>query len=300
MQKLNTKEWGYLCAALTLLIWASFPVAARVAGAGNLTLFDVLALRLGVASLALAYWWVPRLLDSSLRQLSMMQVLSFSLVAGLSYPLVAFTAMRFAPASHGAVILSGALPVLTAALAYKFWGELPGKVGRLSLALVFIGVVMLLATSIWRSGIDFSMLLGDGILLAASTIWALFTIMLKHWKARAFDVTLAAVAVSSLVYLPIYGLFLPSNLGAAPWTEILFQGVYQGLLVPVLAMFTYARAIEYLGAVKTVTLLSATPVVGTLMAVSFLGEVLYPGTALGAMLVFVGATMGAMVQEQSQ
>lgn len=295
MTKHSTSEIGYMCAAFTLLIWASFPVVSRMAGTGVLTLFDVMALRLGVASLALSYWWVPRLLNASLRQLSMKQILSFSMVAGLTYPLVAFTAMRFAPASHGAVILSGALPLLTAAMSYQIWKEKPGRVGQLSLILVFIGVALLLGTSIWRTGFDFTMLLGDTILLAASAVWALFTILLKYWKARAFDVTLAAVAVASMIYLPVYVVLLPSNFGQASWGEILFQASYQGLLVPVVAMFTYARAIEYLGAVKTVTLLSATPVVGTVMAVGFLGEVLYPGTALGAMCVFVGATMGAMV-----
>ena len=56
------------------------------------------------------------------------------------------------------------------------------------------------------------------------------------------------------------------------------------------------RAAELLGAVRVVIMMSGVPVVGTLLAVSFLGETLTPGTALGVAITFLGALIGAMAR----
>lgn len=285
---------GLFYALFTLLTWAAFPVASRVAGTGTLTLFDTLALRLGTAALALSPWWVPRLLRPELRQLPWRRVLAFSAVTGLAYPILAYAALRYAPAVHGAVFLSGLLPVLTSVLVWVWMRELPSAHTRRCLVLVLSGVMLLWLQDLWRNGVHANVLWGDALLVLASGAWALFTVMLKHWKARAFDVTLATVAVASMVYLPVYAFLLPSRITEAPWHEVVFQASFQGFLLPVVAMFTYARAVELLGAVQTVILLAATPVVGALMAWVFLGESLPALALLGALLVFAGSAWSAM------
>ncbi len=288
---------GYVYAAITLLIWSGFVIVSRFGSKGILNPFDIAALRIGTAALVLSPWWVPRLLKPRLRQLSWYQSLLFALIAGIIYPLLAYTGFIYAPASHGAVLISGMLPFFTSVLAIFLLKEIPNPVRSVGLALIVSGVITLFIANEHNSSKDTSMyIIGDAILLVASLVWATFTVLLKYWQVRAFDVTLGVVAVSALIYLPIYALFLPKNIGAAPIGQIALQAFFQGFLVVCCAMWTYAKATELLGPVKVVIMMSGVPVVGTLLAVPFLGETLTAGTALGAAITFLGALIGAMAR----
>lgn len=292
---------GYLYAAVTLLLWAGFVIVSRAGGQSPLTVFDTAALRIATAALVLSPWWLPRLLRPRTRRLRWHQSLLFAALAGIAYPLLAFTGMRLAPASHGAVLVSGMLPLFTALLAFGMIGERPslGRAGGLSL--ILIGVATLFAGSIASAaGSSGDTLIGDLCLLSASVVWSLFTVLLKRWKVRAFDVTLGVVAVSALVYLPIYLLWLPKNLAAASPAQAVLQAVYQGIGVVCIALWSYAKAAEQLGATRLVVILSGVPVVGVLMAVALLGEPLSPTTALGAAIVFLGALIGAVAKPPAE
>lgn len=289
-------EAGYLYAAITLLIWSGFVIVSRMGSTGVLTPFDIAALRIGTAALVLSPWWIPRLLKPTLRRLAWYQSLSFALLAGIGYPLVAYTGFHYAPASHGAVLISGMLPFFTSLLAVALLGERPDRVRLAGLLLILTGVGTLLLASHMGDGAGQDTLTGDLILLAASLIWSLFTVLLKFWNVRAFDVTLGVSAVSALIYLPVYLLFLPSHMAIASVGEIALQALFQGFVVVCVAMWTYAKAVELLGSVKVVIMMSGVPVVGTLLAVPFLGETLTPGTALGAAITFLGALIGAMTK----
>lgn len=294
MSSNHSTDAGTLYAAITLLIWAGFVIVSRLGGQSALTVFDMVALRIGTAALVLSPWWLPRLFRPALRQLRWYQSLLFALLAGIGYPLVAFTGMVYAPASHGAVLISGLLPFFTAALAFVLIGERFGPARAAGLGLILVGVGTLFATSKGAHGE--ATLRGDLILLGASLIWSLFTVLLKRWQVRAFDVTLGVAAVSALLYLPVYLLFLPKNLTQAPLAQSALQAIFQGFFVVCVSLWSYAKAAEKLGVVRTVILLSATPVVGVLMAVAFLGETLSAGTALGAAITFLGALIGALAR----
>lgn len=288
---------GYVYAAVTLLLWAGFVVVSRAGGQSALTVFDTAALRIATAALVLSPWWLPRLLRPQTRRLRWHQALLFASLAGIAYPLLAFTGMTLAPASHGAVLVSGMLPLFTALLAFAMIGERPslGRAG--GLGLILIGVATLFAGSLSQTGSSAgNTWIGDLCLLSASVVWSLFTVLLKRWQVRAFDVTLGVVAVSALIYLPIYALWLPKHLATAPLSQSLLQAGYQGIGVVCIALWTYAKAAERLGATRLVVILSGVPVVGVLMAVAFLGEPLAPATALGAAIVFLGALIGAVAK----
>lgn len=287
---------GYLYAAITLLIWSGFVVVSRLGSTGTLTPYDIDALRIGTSALVLAPWWLPRLLQSGLRQLRWYQSLALAMLAGITYPLASYTGFQISPASHGAVLISGMLPFFTSIFAGLLLGERPNRIRLLSLALILTGVMTLLFTSMATLPAGQSTLRGDLFLLAASCLWSLFTVLLKLWQVKAFDVTLGVAAVSALVYLPVFVLFLPSHLGTASWHEIALQSFYQGFVVVCVAMWTYAKAVELLGSMRVVIMMSGVPVVGALLAVPILGETLTSGTALGAAIVFLGALLGAMAR----
>jgi len=289
-------ELGYVYAAITLLIWAGFVIVSRIGGTSVLSPFDIAALRIGTAALVLLPWWLPRLLRPRLRQLRWYQSLLFALLAGIGYPLVAFTGMVYAPASHGAVLISGMLPFFTAVLAFALLGERPNAARLGGLLLILLGVGLLFFSNALLSATSRLSIMGDLILFCAAFIWSLFTILLKRWQVRAFDVTLGVVAVSALLYLPVYVLFLPKHIAEASLSQSALQAFFQGFMVVCVALWSYAKAAELLGAVRVVIMLSGVPVVGVLLSVALLGEQLTPGAALGAAIVFLGALIGAMTK----
>lgn len=294
----STLEKGFFFAAVTLLIWSSFHLISRIAGTSALNIFDVAALRIGVSAIALSPWWLPRLFDKSKRRADPWKLLGLSLLTGITYPLISYLGYRYAPASHGAVIIVGLLPPFTALFAYKLMGEKPNRLRVVSISCVIAGVVAMLISSMARTGLDLEIATGDLIFALASLIWAAFTVLLHKWKMNPFDVTVGMAAISALIYIPIYVFLLPKSMAEASTAQIALQAIFQGLFVPCVATFTYAKAIEYLGATRTVMMLSATPVMGTLLGVGVLGEKLYPFAALGVFIVFVGSIIGVSAQRQ--
>lgn len=294
----GSAEAGYLLAAVTILIWAGFVVVSRVAGKSSLTAFDVTALRIGTAALVLSPWWVPRLLKPALRQLRWYQSTVFAALAGMAYPLLAYGGFVYAPASHGAVLISGTMPFFTTIFAFFLLAERPARIRLLGLSLIALGVAALFSANFMgtKSAAGDSVVLGDLMFIAASAVWALFGTLLKRWKVRAFNVTLGVVAYSAMAYLPVYALLLPKQLDHAPMEQIVLQAIFQGVIVVCIAMWTYAKAAEMIGPSKLAILTSLVPATATLMAIPVLGESLTAAAAVGVALTSIGALMGAMAR----
>lgn len=300
MKATYSTDSGYVFAAVTLLIWSGFVVVSRLGSTSILTPYDIAALRLGTAALVLAPWWLPRLLNRERRQLKWYQALSLALLAGITYPLASYIGFQTSPASHGAVLISGMLPFFTSFFAGWLLGERPSRVRVLGLVLILTGVLTLLFGQITPQTFSTATIKGDFMLLSASCLWSLFTVLIKYWQLKAFDVSLGVTSVSAMIYLPVFALFLPSHLHLASVEDIALQAFYQGFIVVCVAMWTYAKAVELLGSVKVVIMMSAVPVVGALLAVPVLGETLSSSTALGVTIVFLGALIGAMAKPPKQ
>lgn len=290
-------EKGLLYALITLMIWSSFHLISRIGSTSSLTIFDLTALRIGISAIVLSPWWLPRLLNKSKRKIPFCQLLGFSLLTGIGYPLITYSGYVYAPASHGAVIIVGLLPPFTTLFAYCLLKEKPNRLRIACIVFVLTGITAMLSSTLSRSELNIDIAKGDLIFALSSLIWALFTVFLHKWKYDAFDVTLGMVAMSSIIYLPIYLLLLPKAIMQTSWEQIGLQALFQGIAVPVIATFTYAKAIEYFGATRSVMLLSATPVVGTLLGVGVLGEDLYPWAAIGVCAVFIGSVLGTISQK---
>jgi len=285
------RSLGYLYALLTLLIWSSFVVMSKWGGQQGLQPVDVTALRVSAAALCLLPWWLPRLLHPQRRRLPLYQTLTLAALAGVGYPLMAYSGLLYAPASHGAILIAGLLPLSTTVLSCWLLHEWFSAGKLAGLLLMVCGAILLLGQpSASQHPLS---LVGDAILIGAGMIWATFTVLIRYWKATAFDVTLAVVAAAALFYLPIYLLWLPKQWQSVTLDHLLYQALFQGVLVVCVAMWTYSKATEMLGATQTVMLLSTVPVVGSAMSVLWLGEPLTTALIMGASLTTIGALIGA-------
>lgn len=286
MKNLSPALTGYLFASITVVLWASFVLLSRAAGGSGLNPFDLAALRFGVASLVLLpAWWLggrPAIFDRRLCVLG--------LLGGLGYALGAYTGLHLAPASHGAVLLSGILPFFMVMMSWLVLGEIPGARRFVSLGFIGAGVLCVAIHSMgnlaqsWR---------GDLILVASSAIWALYTVLVKHWQKTPWEVTVGVALVAATVFLPVYVLFLPKAIHSASWGVIIGQGFFHGILVVVVAMLLFLQAMARLGPNRLGAVMALVPALAGLGAVFVLGEAFSWVLMVGFALTSTGAWLGS-------
>ena len=276
---------GYLIAAVTVLIWAGFVIVGRLAGTSTLNGNDVAALRFGVAAVLLFPLWLVRYRFAFWN----VRLLTLAATGGIAYALLTYWAFRFAPAAHGAVLLSGVLPFFVALMSWLILQQKPGRSSRVALLIIALGGLALGAHSIeslratWR---------GDLMLLGASLLWGLYTVLVRKWALSPMETTLGVTLLSAVLFIPVYLLFLPSHLSVAPWSEVLLQGFYQGVLVAVVAMLLYMQALKRLGPVRLGTCMAMVPALAGIGAVLLLGESFSWLLLLGLVLTSLGAFVG--------
>jgi drug/metabolite transporter (DMT)-like permease len=109
--------------------------------------------------------------------------------------------------------------------------------------------------------------------------------------------TIAVVVFCVIVYLPFYGLgvlagLVPSRLAAAPWGEIAFQTVWQGMGSVVISGIAFTKMVQHFGPIRSTMMTAIVPGLSALGAVIFLGEPLYWNLLAGLALVTLGIVLG--------
>jgi hypothetical protein len=104
---------GLIAALGTVVIWAGFILVSRLGGKTGLTGWDIVALRLGTASLVLLPFSLslPRSVWTNLR------LWTLALTGGLLFLTLVYAGFKLAPAAHGGILLPGMQPFLVTALA---------------------------------------------------------------------------------------------------------------------------------------------------------------------------------------
>ncbi|WP_237213754.1 DMT family transporter [Falsiroseomonas oryziterrae] len=276
---------GYACAFAVLFVWSGFLVFSRLAQAQAFTPWDVAALRYAgsfVAALPLvAIFGLPRLPPH--------RVAAIVATAAFGFPILAYLGFRFAPAAHGGVLMPGLLPFVTAALFWIVLREGWTRRRALSLAVVACGIALLASDTFgdypgaWR---------GDLLFLTAGCCWAVYTLLVRLWRVPAMQATLVIALVPAPIFLPLWWLALPSNIGAVPLGAVAFHFVYQGALATVLAGFLFTRAVTAIGAARTTAVTALVPAMAALAAWPLLGEALGVVGLAGVALVSAGMILG--------
>jgi drug/metabolite transporter (DMT)-like permease len=276
---------GYACAIAVLAIWTGFLVFSRLSQQQAFTPWDVAALRYAGAFLAglplLAMFGLPRMPPG--------RIIVVIATAAFGFPLCAYLGFSHAPAAHGGVLMPGMLPFLTAGLGWLLLREPWTRRRALSLLVVACGIALLASDTFgtypgaWR---------GDLLFLAAGLSWSIYTVLVRRWHIPAIQATVAIALLPAPIYLPIWWLALPSNIGAVPAGAVAFQFVYQGALATALAGFLFTRAVTAIGAPRTTAITALVPALAALAAWPLLGEALGMAGLVGVALVSAGMILG--------
>lgn len=281
---LSSRSIGYICVLITMLIWGGFTITARLNTLWHIGAWDIVALRFGLAFCIL----MPVLIyKKDTAFLWRKQPFILAMVGGVGYCLSVYSGFYFAPTAHAAIFLSGFLPLCTAVAAYLLLREPFTKDTWLSVVIMLTAIISMSFLMYRSTGVAFG--IGDLLFFSGAVCWGIFSVLLKQWKLTAWHTMAGVVIWSTLVYVPIYLLFLPHNIDQAQPIHLIMQTLFHGIFVVILATLTYVEAVKRLGAFKAGSIATLAPFIAAVIAVPLLNEPLSPAIACGLIGMVIGA-----------
>lgn len=249
-------------------IWASWSVVTRLAVTTSLDAWDIAALRFGVAGLLLS----PVLIQRGLARDRLGWLGLAAIIAGLGapYALVAAGGLRFAPAWDQGALNPGCMPLFVALIAAIVLGEKLSTTQKMGLSLILAGAVITLGwhAAVWNT----SRTHGDALFLIAAFLSACFTVAMRQALLEPLHATALVSTGSLVIYLPIYLGFDGTHLAQMPLADFMVQAIFQGVLVTIVSLLLYGRAIAILGASGGAAFGALVPALSALCAIPLLGE----------------------------
>jgi len=265
-----------------MLLFAGMLVVSRFGATSSLTVYDMAGLRFGIAGLCT----LPIILRMRWPRLEIWKVLVIAATSGAPFALFLFGGMSFAPVAHGGIVTNGAMPVIAAGIAWFVFGNHLGGWRVFGIVMIVSGVLATgwdaLANGMpgqWR---------GHLLFLGAAACNATFLTTVRGWGITALQSLIIVNGVNLALYVPLWLLFLPSNLAATPWPEIALQGVYQGIVAAFFASIMIAHAARMLGGMRQAAMMSGAPAVAVLIAIPTLGEIPSTISIIGVVVVTAG------------
>ena len=285
---LSEQSRGFIAAGIVVLCWSGFNIVSRVGSKGVLTPFDLAAMRFGVSgTLALPFFLYRTRLQEWPR------CIALALFGGLGYGLLVYSGFSFAPTAHAGVFVNGGIPFWTVVLVSVMAGFRISRQILVALLLSASGLFMIGFDSLTgpRTSNEW---IGDAFFLLAAMSWAIFGLLMRHWAIKPLSAILGIASFASVLYLPVYLLWLPKAIQHSSVQEIALQCVYQGIVAAMLAAGMYSYANQKIGACQASMMLALVPATSAIGAFFILGEALGPLIVLGILVVSAGAILGAM------
>lgn len=308
--QLSKRKVGIAAAIITVAIWTGFIIIARAMAHKTLTPFDIAFVRMIGAAIVMVpwgWWWVRRSRTRGEPGAAQMWLgLSpypwrITAIAGtfaaLLYASLAYSGFLFAPAAHASVLMPGMLPLWTTLIALVVIGTPVTGRRWVGLALIIGGGMLVGGSSLLRAFEGGDVWKGDVLFLASSFCWSCYTVFTRKHALGAIPATIAVCVFALLTFVPVYALLVwagavVSHLREAPWSEIIFQAVVQGIGSVVISGITFVRMVETFGPIRSTMITAVVPGLSALGAVLLLGEPLYWNLLLGLALVTVGIVFG--------
>ena len=272
-------------------IWAGWSVMTRLAVTTSLDVWDIAALRFGVAGVLLAPVVVRRGL--ALDRLGWLGLAALIAGLGAPYALAAVGGLGFAPAADQGALNPGCMPLFVALIAAIVLGERLSAARKLGLSLTVAGVLLIVVGHAWSAAWGTSRALGDALFLVAAFLSAGFTVVVVQAKLDPLHAAALVSAGSLVVYVPLYLGFFGTRLAELPLADIAVQALFQGVVVTIVSLLLYGRAVAILGASGGSAFGALVPALSALFAIPLLGEWPSETDWSGIVLISVGVYLAS-------
>jgi drug/metabolite transporter (DMT)-like permease len=197
--------------------------------------------------------------------------------------------VRLTNAGVGSILVVGLIPLATALVARARLGEAlrRNQIGGLLLGLIGVGIVVVQGGSVEGLALSSSFLLGALCLVADAGLFAIYSTLVRHLRARFDALTLTAGTTASgafgltLLAVATGGLGAIGRLDAWQWLAV----AYLALVCSVLAYFCYNRALATIEAGRASTWVYLEPPIALAFGALLLGESITVATIVGGITI---------------
>jgi drug/metabolite transporter (DMT)-like permease len=283
---------GYAAAVVVVLIFASYPVATRAGVTGAFAPQDLLLLRFGVGALLFLPWLTLHF--RAIRRDVWLQGIALTFFQGAGMAALVICGLQFAPANHAAALGPGVSPAWVALLGFLVFSRRPPNRIIVGASLCAVGVFTLAWWS--ASGLNARVLAGDAMFLAASALGSLYVLQVRNWGIGAVQGAAIVTIFSALVIVPWHLWSASGALWQLSPFELLWQILWQGVLIGCIALVALNHAIERLGSARSSALVALVPALTAVLGFLFLDEI-PSGAELAAILaISAGVSIAASRQ----
>ncbi len=187
------------------------------------------------------------------------------------------------------LLINTARPVVIVFLSYVFFRERVTVAQAAGFALALSGTLTILARGNFDVFVGVHFIAGDLWVVAATVGWALYTVLYrKRPPIHATNLMLVTIVMGLAIMLPFY-LWETINVRPMPLApETYWSVAYLGLISGVIGYLAFNRMVEVLGANRAGLTSYIVPIIGTSLAIFFLGEEFHPYHVAGISLILIG------------
>jgi drug/metabolite transporter (DMT)-like permease len=173
------------------------------------------------------------------------------------------------PAYDGGALNPGCMPLFVALLAALVLREKLSTAQKLGLSLILAGALIIVG---WHAAAcSPARIFGDALFLLAAFLTAYFTVVMRQAELDLLHVAALVSTGSLVIYLAIYLALCGTRL-RLPLAEITVQAIFQGVLVAIVSLLLYGRAVASLGASGGAAFEALVPALSALLAIPLLDE----------------------------
>ena len=187
------------------------------------------------------------------------------------------------------LLINTARPVVIVFLSYLFFRERVTLLQAAGFALALLGTLTILARGNFNlfGGVQF--IAGDLWVVAATVGWALYTVLYrKRPPIHATNLMLVTIVMGMAIMLPFY-LWETFYIRPVPLVSQTYWSIaYLGLIDGVFGYLAFNRMVELPGANRAGLTSYIVPIIGTSLAIVFLGEEFHPFQVAGIGLILIG------------
>lgn len=277
---------------LTMLFWGGNAVAGKFA-VGEVSPLLLTWFRWTIAAVVMTVLARRHILEdwpvirSRLPYLALMGALGFTVFNGLLYTgLTTTTAIN-------ATIIQAAMPMFIFGLNFALFRTAARPLQVVGYALTLSGVAVAAGQGSLAALADLALVPGDVLIIAASVIYASYTVALARKPALHWQSFLASLLVTaSLAALPLVALEAATAAFVLPTTPVAWAVIaYTAIFPSILAQAFFIRGNEILGSNTAGLFLNLIPIMGALLSVLLLGERFQLFHATSLVLVLGGIAM---------
>lgn len=280
---------GYAAAVTVVLIWASYPVATRAGVTGSFSPHDLMLLRFGVGALLFLPWMIRH--AGAVPRDAWLKGIPLTLLQGAGMAALVIFGLQFAPANHAAALGPGVAPAWVTLLGFLLFSRRPSPRMVLGAALCAVGVAALATGGVSSPGS--SVLTGDAFFVAASALGSLYVLQVRSWGINAIQAAAVVTLYSALIVIPWHLWTAAGMLWQVSLAELLWQILWQGVLIGCIALVALNHAIARLGPERASALVALVPALSAVLGLLVLGEIPSSAEIAAILAISAGVSIGA-------